>query len=377
MYIVTKKLEQQTSGSTIDNLFGTTPYTISETSDTITKKIDKATSTKTTKADMIRAYKTMIAINHKYVGSEMQEHYTTFKIPKKTHGFRTIQAPDDQLKDDCKAVVRLLKNTLHMLHHNSAWAYVKNRDVVSAMRLHQDNGSRWFLKLDLKDFFGSCSPAFIMKQLMQMYPFAVPEYSDYAEQIILQICKLATLADGLPQGTPLSPMLTNLIMVPIDYEINQILNNFSTEVQQQRYVYTRYADDIIISAKEKFDYKEIVRAIESLLKNTPLRINTEKTRFGSFAGRNWNLGIMYNKDKQLTTGYKNKQYLKKVTYRYVKDKNDGTLWPLEDLHWYLGQLSWLANVEPEYTEGVLTYYQNKYNIEIRQSIISDIKSYNN
>ena len=86
---------------------------------------------------------------------------------------------------------------------------------------------------------------------------------------------------------------------------------------------------------------------------------------------------MYNKDKQLTTGYKNKQYLKKVTYRYVKDKNNGTLWPLEDLRWYLGQLSWLANVEPEYTEGVLTYYQNKYNIEIRQSIISDIKSYNN
>ena len=49
MYIVTKKLEQQTSSSTIDDLFGTTSYTISETSDTITKKIDKATSNKTTK----------------------------------------------------------------------------------------------------------------------------------------------------------------------------------------------------------------------------------------------------------------------------------------------------------------------------------------
>ena len=64
-------------------------------------------------------------------------------------------------------------------------------------------------------------------------------------------------------------------------------------------------------------------------------------------------------------------------YGYVKDKNKGTLWPLEDLRWYLGQLSWLANVEPTYTEGVLTYYQNKYNIEIKESIISDIKSYNN
>lgn len=377
MYIVSKKTEPLAVANTIDSLFGDVTYTVSETSDTITRKEPRATSTKTTKTDMLRAFKTMIAINHKYIGSDMQEHYTTFRIPKKTHGFRTIQAPDDQLKDDCKAVVKLLKNTLHMLHHNSAWAYVKGRDVVNAMRVHQDNGSRWFLKIDLKDFFGSCSPAFIMKQLMQMYPFAVPEYSDYADQIILQICKLATLADGLPQGTPLSPMLTNLIMVPIDYDINKMLNGFSAAVQEQRYVYTRYADDIIISAKEKFDYNKIVEAIKLILADTPLKINEEKTRFGSFAGRNWNLGIMYNKDKQLTTGYKNKQYLKKVTYRYVKDKNNGTLWPLEDLRWYLGQLSWLENVEPEYAQGVLTYYENKYNIEIRQSIISDIKSYNN
>ena len=377
MYIVSKKTEPLAVANTIDSLFGDVTYTVSETSDTITRKEPRATSTKTTKADILKAYKTMIAINHKYVGSDMQEHYTTFRIPKKTHGFRTIQAPDDQLKDDCKAVVKLLKNTLHMLHHNSAWAYVKGRDVVNAMRVHQDNGSRWFLKIDLKDFFGSCSPVFITKQLMKMYPFAVPEYSDYAEQTILQICKLATLADGLPQGTPLSPMLTNLIMVPIDYEINRMLNDFSAAVQKQRYVYTRYADDIIISAKEKFDYNKVVEAIKLILADTPLKINEEKTRFGSFAGRNWNLGIMYNKDKELTTGYRNKQYLKKVTYGYVKDKNNGTLWPLEDLRWYLGQLSWLANVEPAYTEGVLTYYQNKYNIEIRESIISDIKSYNN
>ena len=375
MYIVSKKTEPLTVANTIDSLFGDVTYVISETSDTITRKEPRATSTKTSEIDITKAYKKLLRINTKYLGKEMEEHYTTFRIPKKTHGFRTIKAPDAVLKDDCREVVKILKNDLHLLHHNSAWAYVKNRDVVNAMRVHQDNGSRWFLKIDLKDFFGSCSPVFITKQLQQLYPFA--QYPEASGPFILQLCKIATLADGLPQGTPLSPMLTNILMVPIDYEINRMLNDFSAAVQKQRYVYTRYADDIIISAKEKFDYNKVVEAIKLILADTPLKINEEKTRFGSFAGRNWNLGVMYNKDKELTTGYRNKQYLKKVTYGYVKDKRAGTLWPLEDLRWYLGQLSWLANVEPAYTEGVLTYYQNKYNIEIRESIISDIKSYNN
>jgi hypothetical protein len=375
MYIVSKITEQAEATNTIDSLFGDVTYIVSDTSDTRTIVASKATSNKTSKQDLMRAYNKLYNIGAKYLDNDMEEHYTTFRIPKKTHGFRTIKAPADVLKEDCKAIVRILKNDLHLLHHNAAWAYVKGRDVVSAMRVHQENKSRWFLKIDLKDFFGSCSPAFIMKQLMQLYPFA--QYEDEATQFILQLCKIATLADGLPQGTPLSPMLTNLVMVPIDYAITRMLNDYSDAVQTQRYIYTRYADDIIISAKEKFDHTKIVKAIELILKDTPLKINTEKTRFGSFAGRNWNLGIMYNKDKELTTGYRNKQFLKKVTYRYVKDKNDSILWPLEDLRWYLGQLSWLANVEPMYTTGVLTYYQNKYNIDVRQSIITDIKSYNN
>ena len=65
---------------------------------------------------------------------------------------------------------------------------------------------------------------------------------------------------------------------------------------KQKYIYTRYADDIIISARNKFDYRIILKALNKLFKDTPLSINKEKTRFGSNAGRNWNLGVMCNKD---------------------------------------------------------------------------------
>lgn len=298
------------------------------------------------------------------------EHYKEFKIPKKTHGFRTINAPDDILKPKMSKVAKILSDELQILAHDSAWAYVKGRDVITAMKEHQKNNSRWFLKLDLKDFFGSCSVDFIVNQLEKIYPFAV-----YPSTMPEVIANFATLNGGLPQGTPLSPMLTNLIMVEIDYKINRLIYDLTQEAGlfKQSYVYTRYADDIIISAKNNFKYDIIIEAIDNLLEDTPLTINREKVRYGSSSGRNWNLGIMYNKDNELTIGYREKQKLKVTIYNYIHDG----LWPLEDLRWLLGKLNWLHNVQPDYFEGLMNYYKNKYNVDVIKNIISDIKTYNN
>lgn len=302
--------------------------------------------------------------------------YETFRIPKKTHGFREINAPLPELKKDLKHIANLLTGYLGILSHDSAWAYVPGRDVVYAMKEHTKNKSRWYLKLDLHDFFGSCSKEFIIKQLKKIYPFA--ELTTHTDEILNNIAELATKDNGLPQGTPLSPVLTNLIMVEYDYKINNILKHMSgREIEAQRYIYTRYADDIIISAKNKFDYNKIVTAIKGLFNDAPLTINEEKTRFGSSSGRNWNLGIMCNKDNEITIGYRRKQHMKVIISNYMKDKEQDRLWSLEDLYWLQGQLSWLQNVEPTYFRGFRTYINNKYDNDIVNSVIADIKSYTN
>lgn len=302
--------------------------------------------------------------------------YKTFRIPKRTHGFREINAPLPELKTDLKYISNLLTNYLGILSHDSAWAYIPGRDVVHAMKEHTKNKSRWYLKLDLHDFFGSCNKEFIIKQLKKIYPFAA--LTTYTDEILNNIADLATKDNGLPQGTPLSPTLTNLIMVEFDYKINNILKNMAgKEIELQKYIYTRYADDIIISAKNKFDYNKIVIAIKELFSDTPLTINEEKTRFGSSSGRNWNLGVMCNKDNEVTVGYKRKQQMKVIINNYMKDKEQDILWSLEDLYWLQGQLSWLQNVEPTYFKGFRIYINNKYNRDIVNSIIVDIKSYTN
>ena len=308
--------------------------------------------------------------------SNPQEEYITFRIPKKTHGFREINAPKPELKKDMKEITSILENYLGILTHDSAWAYVKGRDIVSAMKEHTNNESRWYLKIDLKDFFGSCSPEFIVTQLKRIYPFAVWQTDTHVNNMLESLANFATLNGGLPQGTPLSPILTNLIMVQYDYEINRLIYNLTKQDRlfKQKYIYTRYADDIIISARNKFEYNNLIDALKTLFEHTPLVINEEKTRFGSNAGRNWNLGVMCNKDNNITVGHKRKQELKAIVHNYITDEN---LWSLEDLRWLLGQLNWIQMVEPEYFTGLMNYFQNKYDIMVWDKVIQDIKSYNN
>lgn len=378
MYITVKdtaNLPTMQRNDFIDNLFSgievdalpAMTYTEELLIRTKTYKVDEV------QTDIISEDRFRLAMEHiMQVIKDIQpvEHYKEFKIPKKTHGFRTINAPDDILKPKMTKVAKILSDELQILAHDSAWAYVKGRDVITAMKEHQKNNSRWFLKLDLKDFFGSCSVDFIVQQLEKIYPFAV-----YPSTMPEVIANFATLNGGLPQGTPLSPMLTNLIMVEIDYKINRLIYDLTQEAGlfKQHYVYTRYADDIIISAKNNFKYDIIIEAIDNLLEDTPLTINREKVRYGSSSGRNWNLGIMYNKDNELTIGYREKQKLKVTIYNYIHDG----LWPLEDLRWLLGKLNWLHNVQPDYFEGLMNYYKNKYNVDVIKNIISDIKTYNN
>lgn len=299
--------------------------------------------------------------------------YTEFKIPKRTGGFRTIDAPNDELKDFMREFTRDFIKDFKLIPHDSAYAYVKKRSVIDAVKEHQANRSRWFLKIDLKDFFGSCSEEFIVTQLSKIYPFAMGGTDTF--DMLQVLAKFSCLNNKLPQGTPISPWLTNLLMIEYDYKITQLLNNIHNKgLKKQRYVYTRYADDILISAKEKFDYQTVIDEIKKLLEDTPLNIKDEKTRFGSSAGRNWNLGIMYNKDNTLTIGHKKKRQIKDNIYYFIKFSDN---FELEDCWWLQGNISWMQSVEPEYTEGLLKYYRDKFGVDVLKTLSDKIKSFNN
>lgn len=286
--------------------------------------------------------------------------YTVFQIPKRTGGLRTIHAPEPDFKEalaKCKAALEQIK----CLPHDAAFAYIKDRSTIDALKRHQRNQSKWYLKLDIKDFFPNCTPEFIYNQLRQLFPFY---YMDNFEQRLLrEVITICCLDNGLPQGTPMSPILTNLIMVPFDYQITQLLKRYNGN----HYVYTRYADDILISSKSDFDWQTIVNEIKNILQ-PQFTIKDEKTRYGNTAGRNWNLGLMVNKDNQITLGHKKKKLLHAMLNNFLRDASLTRFWSKEDTYTLQGQLGYLYHIEPDYYHEMLNRYESKYHLNFKQTV---------
>ena len=301
--------------------------------------------------------------------------YDIFCIPKKSGGLRKISAPKTELYYALIRLKEILESDDFVpdkmrgrkaLYHTSAYAYVKRRSIVDAVKRHQENESYWFGKYDLHDFFGSTTLPFLMQMLRMVYPFS-EVIRDPAGQVELEkALELAFLDGGLPQGTPLSPLLTNIMMIPIDHALANKLHSYN----KQTFVYTRYADDFIISSKYGFSFREIENVIVETLAsfNAPFTINSKKTRYGSRGGSNWNLGLMLNKDNQITVGSQRKRNFCKMLVRFLLDERNGVSWSLADVQHMEGLRSYYHMVEPETIDGMIAHINGKYNADLVKMI---------
>lgn len=293
-----------------------------------------------------------------YIGQDMAQYYTSFRIPKHSGGTRQIDAPDYRLKTALTAI-RLRFEWAGFLEHNNAYAYVKTRSTKDALERHTEKNHKWYLKMDLKNFFGSCSKEFIKQQLKK-----IALYNLIPEELLDNVLHTALLNDGLPQGTPFSPWLTNQVMIPFDYELTKFCH-------QHNIVYTRYADDLLFSTNSKtYLLNTVVPMVKEIFANTPLCINEEKTKISSICGKNWNLGLMINKDNQITVGTKRKERLRATITDFALNTEN---WTKTDAQELLGLLQYYQSIEPTYFQNLLTKYNNKYNINIRTALINKIK----
>lgn len=297
--------------------------------------------------------------------------YETFHIPKKSGGLRRIDAPKPELMNALRNLKTIFEEDFHALYHTAAFAYVKNRCTVDAVKRHQKNNSKWFGKLDLHDFFGSTTLDYVIKMFSMVFPFSEIVKAPNGEAELRKALDLAFLNGGLPQGTPLSPLITNVMMIPVDYKLANAFRNFD----KQRFIYTRYADDFIISSKVDFDVHRVEKLVVDTLHEfgAPFTINESKTRYGSSAGRNWNLGVMLNKDNEITVGHKKKRQFQSMLYNYVTDKRKGISWPREDIQTMQGLHSYYRMVEPETIDAIVKHTNEKMETDVLRLIKDDLR----
>ena len=158
-----------------------------------------------------------------------RERYRHFEIPKRSGGMRRISAPHGLLRE--------LQDKLHTdfkrLYeaHPSAHGFIEKRSIATNAGGHM--GRRWVLNVDLVDFFPTINFGRV-RGLFMKPPF---EMGPAAAAVCAQI---VTYRNGLPQGAPTSPVLSNFIASSLDRRLLRL-------ARQNKLVYSRYADDITLS----------------------------------------------------------------------------------------------------------------------------------
>jgi hypothetical protein len=298
--------------------------------------------------------------------------YHTFHIPKNSGGLRRIDAPQKELTEALRDLKTLFETEMFSLYHTTAFSYVRGRSTIDALKRHQRNESKWFAKFDFSDFFGSTTPEFVFAQLSRLFPFSEIVNHINGESELRKALGLCFYRGGLPQGTPISPFLTNVMMIPIDHKLSNKLRDFDS----RRFVYTRYADDLLISCKIDFDKSKVEKFVIDTLSefNAPFSINPAKTRYGSSAGRNWNLGLMLNAENEITIGHKRKKEFKAMLDNYIRSRKSGNGWDRHDIQVLGGLISYYKMVEKDYINYLIQQCGEKHQCVIHDCIIADLRA---
>lgn len=221
-------------------------------------------------------------------------HYHIFEIPKKSGGRRKIAAPKKKLKNLQNWV---LENILNQFEINEyAHGFVKQRSIVTNANVH--TGQDIVINIDLKDFF----PSIDYKRVKGL--FQKIGYSEQLAIIFALICTQAetktVLMDGvtyyvqnnkrfLPQGSPASPAISNLIAFRLDKKVQGLAAKYG-------FVYSRYADDLSFSTSSvnEKNIAALLYFLNKIISEEGLTINREKTTVMRKSGQQKVTGIVVN-----------------------------------------------------------------------------------
>lgn len=210
--------------------------------------------------------------------------YRTFVIPKKSGGTRTISAPTRMLKSLLTYTNRILQAFYEA--PECVMGFVPSKSVVDNAEKHV--GKHYVLNTDLKDFFPSISKSRIWATL-KCPPFS---FNDTIADAIAGLCCTEVEKDGdtivvLPQGSPCSPILTNIVCRNLDRQLSRLAGKYHIS-------YSRYADDITFSSdhnvyQEDGDFR---KELQKVITKEHFIFNDKKTRLQKKGGRQEVTGLI-------------------------------------------------------------------------------------
>ncbi|MHB1079736.1 MAG: reverse transcriptase family protein [Prosthecobacter sp.] len=214
-----------------------------------------------------------------------ERYYRTFTIPKGKKS-RTIHAPKVALKVIQKWFGFHLAEAIKF--HDCVYGFVEGRSAIEAAKAHC--GADWVYSIDIENFFPTTQQSMVASALIDI------GYSQHGADLIAKLC---CYKGGLAQGSPASPVLSNLVFKSIDAELVAIAENYGL-------CYTRYADDLVFSGRGEFP-SEIAPIVRSTVESREWKLAEQKVKLAKRPNRLKVHGLLVHGDKpRLTKGYRNR-----------------------------------------------------------------------
>lgn len=289
-----------------------------------------------------------------YLADKPSSHYKSFKIPKRTVGFREIAQPSKKLKKVQVEVSSFLEKKIKI--HDCALAYRRGKSIKD--NAHHHARSRYILKLDIENFFNSITPKILLSSLSEQGYSLDKNNTFLLEQVLFW--NKSRLSNGklvLSVGAPSSPLISNIVM----YKFDEIVNKSSLE---EEIIYTRYADDLTFSTNRKgvlFRHVDKIRKILSVLYHNSFYLNEKKTVFTSMAHNRHVTGLTISNEGKVSIGREKKRIISAMIHKMKYGELEEF-----DIFTLKGRFSFSAFIDPEFENQMI----KKYGIEI----IRELKS---
>jgi len=215
------------------------------------------------------------------------------EIPKPDGGARKLGIPTVLDRIIQQAIYQRLVHVFDLKFSQYSYGFRPRRSthqaVLQAQKYIQEDGCEWVVDIDLEKFFDKVNHDMLMARIARHVK------DKKILLLIRRFLQAGAMEDGLvkvtgegtPQGCPLSPLLSNIM-----------LDDFDKELEKRGLRFARYADDCNIYVKSERAGKRVMESVvKYLTEKLKLKVNTQKSAVDNPWNRKF-LGFTFTKDKK-------------------------------------------------------------------------------